>query len=57
MYYYGHKFRIKNLDETKKTYDYRISRVFTVTNILSRNDIHPQQFENQYYGVLDDILK
>ena len=47
MYYHGHKFRIKKLDDTKKTCDYGITAVFKVTNISSRNDIHPQQSQNQ----------
>ncbi len=46
MYYHGHKFCIKKLEKMKKTYDFRISTVIEVTNILSRNDIHPQQSKN-----------
>ena len=57
MYYHGQKFRIKKLDDTKKTCDSRITLVFEVTNISSRNDIHPQQSQNQYYGILDDIIE
>ena len=57
MYYHGHKFRIKKLDDTKKTFDSGIAAVFEVTNISSRNDIHPQKFQNQYYGILDDIIE
>ena len=57
MYYHGHKFHIKKLDETKKMCDFGISAVFAITNILSITDIHPQQSENQYYGILDDILE
>ena len=41
----------------KKTCDSRITKVFEVTNISSRNDIHPQQSQNQYYGILDDIIE
>ena len=57
MYYHGHKFWIKNLDDTKKTCDSGITAIFEVTNISSRNDIHPQQSQNQYYGILDDIIE
>ncbi len=57
MYYHGHKFHIKNLDDTKKTCDFGITAVFEVTNISSRNDIHPQQSQNQYYSILDDIIE
>ena len=56
MYYNGHKFCIKKVDETKRTCDSGITTVFEVTNITSRNDIHPQQSKNQYYEILDDIL-
>jgi hypothetical protein len=57
MYYHGYKFHIKRSDKTKKTCDSGISVVFAVTNISSRTDIHPQQSENRYYGILDDILE
>jgi hypothetical protein len=57
MYYRGYKFRTKKIDETNKMCDSGISVVFTVTNISSRTDIHPQQSKNQYYGILDDILE
>lgn len=57
MYYHGRKFHIKKLDNTKKTCDSGISAVFEVTNISSRNDIHPQQSENRYSDILDDILE
>ena len=57
IYYHGHKFCIKWLDDTKKTCDSGITAVFEVTNISSRNDIHPQNYQNQYYGILDDIIE
>ena len=57
MYYHGHKFHIKKLDNTKKTCGSRIIAVFEVTNISSRNDIHPQKSQNQYCGILDDIIE
>ena len=41
----------------RKMCDFGISAIFVVTNISSRNDTHPQQFENRYYGILDDILE
>ena len=57
MYYHGHKFRINKLDEMRKTCNSRISAVFEVSNILSRNDTHLQQSKNWYYEILDDILE
>ena len=50
------KYRIKNLDETKKTCDSRISAVFEVTNVSSRRDRRPELSENRYYGYLEDII-
>jgi hypothetical protein len=52
-----HKFRIKQLDETRKTSDSGITAVFQVTNVSSRSDRHPRESENRYYGYLDDILE
>jgi hypothetical protein len=57
MYCNGQKFRVKVLDDRKKTSDSGITAVFQVTNILSRNDLHPRESENRYYGILDDILE
>ena len=57
MYYYGHKFCIKKLDDMKKTYDSRITSIFKASNISSRNDIHPKQSQNWYHGILDDIIE
>ena len=57
MYYNGHKFCRKKVDDTKRTCDSRITTFFEVTNISSRNDMHPQQVENRYYGILDDIIE
>ena len=45
------------MDGTKKTYDFGITIVFEVTNISSRNDIHPQKSQNRYYNILDDIIE
>ena len=56
MFCNGQKFCVKVLDDTKKTCDSRITAVFQVTNILSRNDLHPRESKNRYYGILDDIL-
>ena len=52
----GGRYRIKKLDETKKTSDSGISAVFEVTNVSSRIDRHPKVSENQYYGYLEDII-
>ena len=57
MYYDGHKFSIKKVDVTKRTCDSGRTVMFEVTNILSINDMHPQQFEKRYYGILDDIIE
>ena len=42
----GHKFRIINLDQTKKTYDCGIRLVFHVTNVSSRSERHPELSKN-----------
>jgi hypothetical protein len=57
MWCNGHKFRIKQLDETRKTSDSGITAVFQVTNVSSRSDRHPRESENRYYGYLNDILE
>ena len=57
MWCNGRKFCIKQLDETRKTYDSGITAVFQVTNVSSRSDRHPQESENRYYGYLNDILE
>jgi hypothetical protein len=57
MWCNGHKFHIKQLDETRKKYDSGITAVFQVTNVSSRSDRHPQESENRYYGYLNDILE
>ena len=56
MWCNGRKYRIKTLDETKKTSDYGISAVFEVTNVSSRSDRCPELSENRYYGYLEDII-
>ena len=53
----GCRYRIKKLDETKKTSDCGIFAVFEVTNVSSRSDKHPKLLENRYYGYLEDILQ
>ena len=45
------------MDKTKRTCYFGIATVFKVTNISSRNDMHPQQYENRYYDILDDIIE
>ena len=49
-------YRIKKLDETKKTSDSGVLAVFEVTNVSSRTDRHPEVSENRYYGNLEDII-
>ena len=56
MWYNGHKFCIKKLDDNKKICNSTISAVFQVTNISFGNDLHPQESQNQYYEILFDIL-
>ena len=56
MWFNGRKFRIKKLDETKKTADSGITAVFEVTNVSSRSDRHPELSENRHYGYLEDII-
>ena len=57
MLWNGYKFHIKDLDDTKRICDSGKSAVFQVTNISSRNDLHPRQSQNRYYGILVDILE
>ena len=56
MWCNGHKYRIKKLDETRKTSDSGITAVFEVTNVSSRSDRHLKFLENRYYGYLEDII-
>ena len=57
MWYNGHKFCIKQLDDNRKTSNSAITAVFQVTDVSYRSDRHPQEYENRYYGVLDDIVE
>ena len=57
MWCNGRKFCIKQLDETRKNYDCGITAVFQVTNVSSRSERHPQEYENRYYGYLNYILE
>ena len=57
MWYNGHKFHIKKLDNKKKTFYCGITTVFQVTNVSSRSDKHPKVFETKYYGYLQDIIE
>jgi hypothetical protein len=40
-----------------KTCDTGIIVVFQFTNVSSRSDKHLREYENRYYGYLDDILE
>ena len=57
MWCNGRKFRIKQLDETRKKSDSGITIVFQVTNVSSMSDRHLREFENRYYGFLNDIIE
>ena len=57
MWFNGHKFCIKTMDETKKTYDCGITSLFEVTNVSSRSDEHLELSENRYYVYLEDIIQ
>jgi hypothetical protein len=57
MWCNGRKICIKQLDETRKNYDSWITAVFQVTNVSSRSDKNPREFENRYYGYLNNILE
>lgn len=57
MWYKGHKFCTKELDEKRKNFDCGINVVFHIANISSISNTHPKVSENQYYGYLDDILE
>jgi hypothetical protein len=57
MWCNGRKFRIKQLDETRKTSDSGITAVFQVTNVSSMSDRHPRESKNRYYGFLNDIIE
>jgi hypothetical protein len=56
MWCNGCKFHIKQLDETGKFFDSGIIAVFHITNVSSRSVRHPREYENRYYGYLNDIL-
>jgi hypothetical protein len=53
----GRKFCIKMLDDKMKTLDCGITVVFKVTNISSRSDRNSEEYENRYYGHLEDIIE
>ena len=57
MWYNGHKFHIKKLDDKRKTFDCGITAVFQVTNVSSRSDKHLEVSQNRYYGYLEYILE
>jgi hypothetical protein len=57
MWCNGCKFHIKQLVETRKTYDSGITAVFQVTDVSSRSDKHPREYKNRYCGYLNDKLE
>jgi hypothetical protein len=57
MWYNGQKFRVKRVDDMKKTTDSGINTMFQVTNVSSRSEKHPRLTKNRYYGYLDDIIE
>jgi hypothetical protein len=57
MWCNGRKLHIKQLDENKKIFDSGITTTFHTTNVSSRSNRYPREFENRYYGYLNDILE
>ena len=57
MWCNGCKFRIKKLDDKKKTFNCGMIAFFQVTSASSRSDKHPEVSKNRYYGYLEDILE
>jgi hypothetical protein len=57
MWCNGRKFCINQLDETRKVFDSGINVVLQVTNVSSRSDRRPREYENRYYGFLNDIIE
>ena len=53
----GCRYRIKKLDETRKTSNCGISTIFEVTNVSSRSDKHLELSKNLYNGYLEDIFQ
>jgi hypothetical protein len=53
----GYKFCIKQLDETKKTFDSGLIDVFQVTNVSYRSDRNTREYENKFYGYLNVIVE
>jgi len=56
MWFSGHKFHIKDMNEKMKTFNSGIFKVFRVTNVSSRSDIHPEVSKNQHW-YLEDIIE
>jgi hypothetical protein len=48
---------MKKLDDKMKSSDCGITAVFKVTNVSSRNGMHPKETENRYYWYLEDIIQ
>ena len=57
MWCNGHKYRIKKLDERKKTSNSGIIAVFEMTNVSFRSGRCPELSENRYSGYLEDIIQ
>ena len=57
MWCNGWKYRIKKLDETKKTSDCGIYVVFEVTNVSSISERYPKISEHRYDGYLGYIIQ
>jgi hypothetical protein len=45
------------LDETRKNFDSEITVVFQVTNVSFKSDRRLREYENIYYGFLNDIIE
>ena len=57
MWSNGHHFRIKRVDDKRKTYDCGISASFEVECRSHANDRQPITSTLRYYGVLEDIIE
>ena len=57
MWCNGRKFHIQMFDDKMKTSDCGITAMFKVTNVSSRSDKHPEETENRYYEILEDIIE
>lgn len=57
MWNFGHHFRIRKVDEKRKTYDCGVSASFEVECCSHANDRQPITRTLRYYGVLEDIIE